>query len=368
MTKQSLGSIIIIHIFKGVISLKNKYFIRAVALSIFISLLIPLAGCRRQEKFSKTYIEYFDTVITVTIYGIEKSSCENTEKTIQDELQKYHELFDIYNNYPDTVNLKSVNEYAVDSPLEISEELIEFISYCKNAYLSTDGYLNIAMGNLLTLWKAAQKNAEAGTSVPPSNESLNIASEHMDINDIVLNKEENTVFLADPNISLDAGAVGKGYASEKLAEKLKAEGYRNFILNFGGNIVASGHKESEKLWQVAIEDPSNTKNSICKLSLTDCAVVTSGSYYRYFTYGGTRYHHIINPHTLYPENHFLSVTVICDSSAFADVASTALFSMTLDEGLSFVSSKPNIEVMWVTNDGSIHYSEGFEHYISEVTK
>ena len=95
------------------------------------------------------------------------------------------------------------------------------------------------------------------------------------------------------------------------------------------------------------------------------ALVTSGSYMRYYTVDGVRYHHIIDPDTLYPENTFLSVSVLCGSSALGDVLSTALFNMSLEDGKSLVKTLDDVYVLWVDKDGKVYYSEGFERYIKE---
>jgi thiamine biosynthesis lipoprotein len=93
------------------------------------------------------------------------------------------------------------------------------------------------------------------------------------------------------------------------------------------------------------------------------SLVTSGSYQRYFELDGYRYHHIIHPETLRPENEFLSVSILSTDSGVADALSTAVFNMSLEDGLFFIRGLPDTEACWILADGSVYYSDGFEEYL-----
>ena len=91
--------------------------------------------------------------------------------------------------------------------------------------------------------------------------------------------------------------------------------------------------------------------------------MTSGSYHRYFELDGKRYHHIIDPDTLMPSEHLLSVSVLTRSSLQADALSTALFSMTVDEGKALVETLEDVYVIWIDTDGNVTVSDGFEAHL-----
>jgi len=95
------------------------------------------------------------------------------------------------------------------------------------------------------------------------------------------------------------------------------------------------------------------------------SIVTSGSYQRYYTVNGQRYHHIIDSETLMPAEGFLSVSVICKNSAQGDALSTALFCMPLDEGLALVESLPDVEALWILPNGTQRTSSGFSAYLKK---
>ena len=139
------------------------------------------------------------------------------------------------------------------------------------------------------------------------------------------------------------------------------------MLNVGGNIRLIGSKANGEKWKVGIQDPdeSATNNSIAILELQDFAIVTSGSYQRYYYVDGVKYHHIIDPKTLMPENKYVSVSVVAKDSALADALSTALFNLSLDDGKALIKDLNDVYVMWIDMDNKIHYSSGFENFLIE---
>ena len=142
-------------------------------------------------------------------------------------------------------------------------------------------------------------------------------------------------------------------------------GKTSYTLNFGGNIRTIGNKGDGTPWTASVTNPDLTSEntSIMRVNLSDCVLVTSGSYQRYYEVDGVKYHHIINPATLFPENNFASVSIYSEDSGIADSLSTALFNLTIDEGKKLLSQFENTEAMWVTAEGEISYTDGFAEII-----
>jgi thiamine biosynthesis lipoprotein len=197
---------------------------------------------------------------------------------------------------------------------------------------------------------------------------LKEAAKHTKFEDIIIDREASTVFLRNPQMSVDVGAVAKGYATEQIAKSLIADGVSNYALNFGGNIRTIGTKNDGSDWSAAVTNPDNKseKPYIMKVKLKDQAFVTSGSYERFYMVDGVRYHHIIDPKTLMPNNTFSSVSILADDSGLADVLSTALFNLTYDEGKALIEDMEGVEAVWVTSDNKLLYSTGFESVIVEM--
>ena len=215
----------------------------------------------------------------------------------------------------------------------------------------SDGKVNIAMGSVLKIW---HQYREEGAALPPE-KLLKEASKHTDINDVIINENAGTVFLADPNMSLDVGAVAKGYALEKVAEYLEEKGVSGYLLNVGGNVRAIGNKADGQEWSAGVENPdiNSTESYIAQVNLSNEAIATSGNYQRYYTVNGKNYHHIIDSSTLMPGENFTSVSVVCDDAGVADALSTTLFLMSYEDGMELSKKLTLSEVIWVLPDGSI---------------
>ncbi|MBQ8606481.1 MAG: FAD:protein FMN transferase [Clostridia bacterium] len=326
-------------------------------LSAAVICIVMLGGCEMRGKYSYYIFDSFDTVTTVIGYeSSEQKFNQNCEK-IKERLEYYHKLYSIYDDVDGLINLKAVNEEAATAPVKTDSELTELLLFCIKAYESTGGEVNVAMGSVLSIW---HEYREKGEALPPMAE-LQAAAEHTDIYDMVIDSEEGTVFFTDKMLKLDVGAVAKGFAAERIGEWMQSEGMVDYTISIGGNVCALG----DKTWTAGIENPDQSEGAepyAEVLKLKSASLVTSGSYQRFYTVEGKNYHHIIDPDTLMPAEYFSSVSIIHESSAMADVLSTALFNMSFENGLDIIKSTEGAEAMWITRSGEKLYSDGFKNY------
>ncbi len=306
---------------------------------------------------TKEWYDYFDTVVTLIGYE-DKESFGKTAAGVEKILEKYDAILDIYSEDSELFRL---NAAADGEPVDVSAELLDIIKLSKEVYSFTDGECNVAFGAVLSLWHRYREDAIGGKPAAPSKEELLPLSEHCDINAIVIDEDAGTVALTDPLMSLDMGAVAKGYVADVIAEYLREAGKTSYAVSVGGTVVTVGKKPDGEDFTVGVENPAAESPDayVDRITLDGCAVATSGSYQRFYEYGGVRYHHIIDKDTLFPENEYLSVTVVAESAALADALSTALFNMTPEAGKRFVESHGDIEALWVLADGEVRKSEGF---------
>ena len=331
---------------------KSKTLTKALALLLSLCLCIPLTSCIGQvKKQSETYFDYLDTFCTITVYCKSKSFERYTE-IFTSELERYHRLLDVYNSYDGVINLHTLNQNAGGEDIEVSNELFEFLQKAKEMHFLTNGYTSVSLGAVTSIWKDAIKN-----NTVPSNEALLEAAEHTDISLLVLDEQRKTVRLTDGQARLDAGAFAKGYVSDKISTALTEAGCESFLLNLGGNIYAHGVKTDGSQFIGAIENPL-TQGTVSIITLNDRILSTSGSYNRGFDKDGIRYHHIIDPYTQKPQNTFVSVSVLCRSGIMADALSTALFSMSYEDGASLIDSLDGAEALWIFADGTIKNTQG----------
>lgn len=328
---------------------------RIIAFLCILCLLLPFSSCNSETKIQeKTFFEYFDTVSV--IYSFTGDSVEEFDgncREIKETFEKYHRLFDIYNEYEGVNNLCTLNENAGGEPLRIERELLDFLLYAKELYAVTQGEMNVMMGAVLSIWHDCRESG-----VVPEESLLLSAAEHTSIELLEIDEANMTARITDPEASIDVGAVGKGYAAEMAAKLLGDKGVGAYVLDVGGNLRIIGEKPSGGGWITGIKNPLNTGEFAERLTLSDTSCVTSGNYERYYEVSGIRYHHIIDKDTLYPAEHFASVTVICCDSALADALSTALFCMTAEEGAALVDSIDGVEAIWIDKSGEKLCSDG----------
>ena len=333
---------------------------RLAALALAVLLCLPLTACQKQQNlYSATWFDLFDTVAIVQGYATGQDEWNAQAAAVQEDLSRYNELFDIYNPYDDVVNLYDVNAGAAAAPVAVDDELYAFLRWCKDiVYPATDGATNIAAGAVLRLWHDAR---ESDSPAPPDAEAIEAALEHIDIENLVLDDNAQTVYFADPAMTLDVGAVGQGYAVEQTAQAAQARGLTSALLNIGGNVRAIGTKPGGKLWTAGVENPwGDDPAYIQAVELADGdSLVISGDYQRYYVVDGKRYHHILDTATGYPyDNGLLGVSIITDESVDGDGLSTTCFALGLADGMALVESLDDTEAVFITEDYELHFSSG----------
>ncbi len=350
--------------------MKKRIWALVVLAAILLS-CTSVSACGRgkqPQKFSEYSFDYFDTVTTITGYAADREEFNTVAEEILTELGEYHRLFTIYHRFEGLENLCTINELVdgAHRTVTVDRRIIDMLLYAKDMHERTGGRVNIAMGSVLSIWHDYREigmSDPAAAEIPPM-DKLEAAAEHTDIDCLVIDEENSTVTITDPAMKLDVGAIAKGYAVEVVAGSLEEKGITGYVLNVGGNVRTVGSKGDGTPWTVGIENPDEdaAEPFFAYLSLSGESLVTSGSYQRYYTVAGKRYHHIIHPDTLMPEDLYLSVSVVCKSSAEGDALSTALFCMTVEEGLSLIESLPDVEAHWVLSDGTRMTSSGWDRY------
>lgn len=334
-------------------------------LSFLLVLSLLLSGCAAladdsPKLYNATYLDLFDTVTTIVGTGESQSAFNREAQKLYEQLERYHQLFDIYKDYEGIANLKTVNDNAGVAPVKVDSAIIELLLACREYYRLTEGRVNVAMGSVLQLWHEART---AGLADPenarlPDGDALAMAMTHTDITNVFIDKEASTVYIADPELSLDVGAIAKGWATQRVAE-MAPEG---MLLSVGGNVCATGPKDDDgSPWVIGVQNPDGG-DYLRKLQITDGAAVTSGDYQRTYEVNGKQYHHIIDPETGMPSEHWRSVTVICEDSALADCLSTALFLLPLEEGKA-LAAQCNARVLWLDRNGIQHTTEDFQKHV-----
>lgn len=291
------------------------------------------------------------TYITLSIYADKEVPTEVFDRLF--ELIDYYEYM-VSKNIVDT-ELDQINKNAGIAPVKVHDELFEMIKIGIDFAGYSDGLFDISIGPLVDLWGIGTDMANV-----PSDADIKEKMQFIDYKTIVLDEIEKTVYLPEKNMSLDLGAIAKGYIADRVKELILEEGYDSAIINLGGNVLTVGTKPNSDTWSIGVRDPeADAGTTMGILKLEDNSIVSSGIYERFFMAGDTRYHHLINPKSGYPEqNGMASVSIISDLSVDGDALSTSVFLLGLEAGFELVEELENVEAVFVMADHSVYITSG----------
>ena len=345
-------------------TLRNQKLI-ALALAIVFALTgVSAFATEELTRYQGFFMDVFDTFTDIIIYTTDEETAQEITDFVYEDLLTYHQLYNIYDDFEGVNNIKTINDNAGIAPVKVDAKIIDLLQYVLTLNETLGTNVNIAMGSVLRLWHDARIHS---TNVPneayiPDMEALKQAAAHIDPQNIVIDVENSTVFLKDANTSIDVGAVGKGYAVERIAEDMENRGVTCALLSVGGNVRAVGMKEGGFVIGVQNPDYHAENQSITRIAINDASFVTSGDYQRFFVVDDVKYNHVINPNTLMPATNVASVSILTKDSGFADYMSTTLFTLTVEAGLKLVETIPNTEALWITHEGEMIRSSGFADF------
>ena len=318
------------------------------------------------EQHQNVFTGCFDTPFTLMGYTKSKEEFDQYYNILFDEINYYLKLFDKYNEYDGVNNIMTINKNAGIKPVVVDENIIELLMLAQQWYEITDGYIDITMGSVLTVWHDYREqgmilNSNDQYGLIPSQNELRDSKQYTGWEFIEIDQENMTVYISDEKVSIDVGAIAKGFAVEKASQKLLAKGFEYGVINGGGNVKVVGAKPDDSSWVVGIQEPNSfTQYSLDGIDInTQKAVVSSGDYARYYLaldeFGEqVRLHHIINPFTLMPYDHLRGVSIIIDNSTYGDFLSSYFSLLTIEEGLIKVDELKklgyNFEVLWVLDE------------------
>lgn len=329
--------------------MKKKRIYIVILVLILISLVLLLIDKNTYKEYSKNYF-YMDTYINIKINSTKsKKEIDNIFNDIDYLYSSYHKLTSRYDKYDGIINVYYLNEILDNNEeIEIDKRLSDIIDIGILYYDKTNGLFNIASGNLTSIWKAFIDNCDE----LPSNLDVNI-----NIDDIVL---DGNKYIKYNDVKLDLGAISKGYVTELVGKYLEDNNIDSYIINAGGNVKV-GKAYNKDSYVVGITNPDNKNDIFTKVNVNNLSIVTSGNYQRYCSFNDKIYGHIINPYTKLPSDYMKSVTVISSSSLLADIYSTYLYLLPVEDGMKIVNSTSDIEAIWYIDSDKIVRSDNFNY-------
>lgn len=264
---------------------------------------------------------------------------------VEDSARRMEEIDGIFSNYREDSVLAEVNRSAGDGPVSVPREFLSLTRASIDYSELTDGAFDITVGGLFELWRTA---AAAGKI--PSETEIAEALKCAGFRKIRLDEEKSRISFSSDCLRLDFGAIGKGYAVDRIMEIARENGITRGLVNFGGNIYAMGFPDGKKFWEIGVVTPGGD-GFVSRLNLRDRAVATSGDYERYFDFPERRYSHIIDPRTGRPAENSSLVTAIARSATESDVFSTAVSVLGADAARGFARNDGSLGFIVVGKDG-----------------
>lgn len=327
-----------------------------------IFIIFILAGCSSTNNYKNSFLA-FDTYIEFSSYTKNEEEFNKYFNYTKDEFNRYHELFNAYKNYKGLNNVKTINDNAGKKPVKVDKELFDLIKVSKEYYKNTFKKNNIALAPVVLEYKKVQEKYDNNEVVsPPKMSVLKQKSKCSNMDDIILDEKNSTIFLKNKCNLIDLGAVAKGYATDAISDNLREMGLNSALINAGGNVATIGKKPGNEMFKIGITDPNKIDNYLLILNSSDSNVVTSGDYQRFFTYNNKRFHHIIDPFTLLPSTPNKSVTIISDEGLKADFFSTETFMLEINE-IKKLANDFDFEYIVIDKNDKITISDGIKNEI-----
>lgn len=303
----------------------------------------------KNEPQSKSFFA-MDTYMTMTAYG------ENAETALNQAEERVAELEKTWSVTDENSEIYAVN-HSVGENVHVSPETAELLDFSLDISEVTNGALDCTMYPVLTEWGFTTGNYKI-----PTDEKISELLENTGYEKVKL--DGNSIAIPE-DMQIDLGAVGKGYTGDLIVDILQENGVESALLDLGGNIQTIGTKPDGTDWKLGLRSPFD-EGSFATLEISDCAVITSGGYERYFTGDdGETYWHILDPETGKPAHSGLvSVTIVGKEGRLCDALSTSLFVMGLDKATELWKQRDYFEMVLVSEKGEIYLTEGLEENFS----
>lgn len=245
-----------------------------------------------------------------------------------------------------------VNRNAGVAPVAVSSETFGLIERSIRISRLTQGAFDITYGSIdRRLW-----NFDVNMKELPDKDTAKRMVRLINYKNILLDRDEGTVFLREKGMRIGFGGIGKGYAAEQAKKVMMAMGVHSGIVNASGDLAVWGYQPGGLPWTIGIVDPNMSDRIFSYLNVTNLAVATSGSYEKYVMINGKRYSHTINPRTGWPVSGIKSVTILCPNAEFADAIATPVMIMGIRAGLDMINQLKDVEAIVIDDDDKVYHS------------
>ncbi|MBW6481579.1 MAG: FAD:protein FMN transferase [Vicingaceae bacterium] len=332
-------------------------------LTVLIFLVVTNLFSQENEKFAyKQVLKLMGTRFEITAVSDNEILAKNSIDSAIKEIQRIENLI---SSWKPTSQTSLINENAGIKLVKVDKELLNLIVRSKKISDLTEGVFDISFASVTNLWRF-----DGTQNTLPSDEDIAFSVSKINYKNIIVDEQNQTVFLKEKGMRIGFGAIGKGYAANRGKLIMQELGITNGVVNAAGDLITWGKMENNADWSIGIANPKEKDKVMGWLIISDMAVVTSGNYEKFFTVEGKKYSHIINPTTGWPATGTKSVTIICADAEIADALATSVFILGPEKGLTLINKLRNIECLIVTDNDEMLTSNGIKlnYYEQKETK
>ena len=322
---------------------------------IFIGLTVCHPFASAKEPNSPVVVKrsrmLMGTLVFVTVVARDAERAQQAANAGLDEIRRLEELL---STWIPSSDISKVNRKSGKSAIRVSQESYELLQRSLEIADLTEGGFNIAIGPAIEQWGFPEHPGMAGK------DQLLALKPLIDLRKLHLQAESQGVLLVEKGMRIDIGGIGKGFAADKAVQVMRQKGAMAGVVALSGDIKTFGVLPDGEQFVFGIQHPRNNEKLLGTVQLENEAVSTAGDYQQYFMHEGTRYHHILDPKTLYPARDCQSVTVIAKDGVWADGLDTGIFVMGVEKGMALIERLPAVEGIIVDQKGQVYLSSGLQ--------
>lgn len=284
-------------------------------------------------KFLKhtEYKPLYGTTVKLDVCYIPEEE-EEIRPAFTEAWEKLEGIQEEMNVFNDQSELAEINR-SYPQAIAVSDDMSRILKESLYFHQLTGGVFDVTVYPLINLWKNSAKENRY-----PAAEELAAVRSRIGSNNIELLKEGRVRF-KNPEVKIDLGGIGAGFAADEAAKIFRKHGFTNFLVDAGGDMLAGGRNCEGKKWRIGVKDPRDKRRLVDVVELSDAAVSTSGNYEQHFEIQGEQWSHIINPVTGYPQRGVASATLIAPRGIDVDAVATALCVWDAKTATAFVDAQ-----------------------------
>ena len=320
--------------------------------------LAVVAGCggnasveRGPVAVTRDYLA-MGSQLKVTLWTTDEAKAIAAADRVAREFDRLESLLSVWKEGSDVVRLNAASGRA---PVPVSRDTIDVLIAARQASEWTAGKFDITFGALADIWKFDHDQ----DNTLPNAAAIDAQLPLVDFRAVQVDAAKGTALVSRPGVRVHLGGIGKGYALDLAVTVLHQEGFRDFLLQAGGDMYAAGTNNGTP-WTLGIADPRGAHEAFAAVEVRDATFSTSGDYERFFMKDGVRYHHLIDPDRGEPARGCRSVTIVANRAMIADVLSTGVFILGPVDGMALVEKLPHVEAVIVTASNEVLISTGLK--------